>query len=72
MLRRPGIGPLGESTASIMPGATVHPLSGFPIVEDDGHPLTSNDVRRAEDDEDVRHLEWMGASHDEIQKSPAP
>lgn len=46
----------------------VHPLSGFPIVEGNGRPLTSEDVRRAEDDEDIRHLEMMGLSRKEIER----
>jgi len=49
----------------------VHPLSGFPIVEGAGRPFTSEDVRRAEDDEDIRHLELMGLSREEIELSLA-
>lgn len=50
----------------------VHPVSGFPIVKGDGRHITSEDGRRAEDDEDIRHLEMMGLTSEEIQKSLYP
>lgn len=53
------------------PVPDLHPRSGFPIVADDGRPITSEDVRRAEDDEDIRHLEMMGLSPDQIARSMA-
>ena len=49
------IGPLNSGVV-----LTAYPLSGCPICESDGRPITSDDVRRAEYDEDIRHLEMMG------------
>lgn len=47
----------------------IHPHSGFPISGSAGRPLTTEDVRRAEDDEDVRHLEIMGLGPEGIQRA---
>ena len=46
-----------------------HPETGFPIIETDGRPITDEDVRRMHDDEDVRHLELMGLSPEQIQEA---
>jgi hypothetical protein len=59
----------GQSTAlQIDTQPAVHPLSGFPIVKSKGNPITSEDVRRAEE-EDIYHLEMMGLSRQEIKPS---
>lgn len=49
----------------------LHPLSGFPIVQGSGRPLTMEDIQRAIDDEDVRHMEIMGLSPEEIERALA-
>ncbi len=51
------------------PGPAFDAVTGFPIVETDGRPITSEDIRRSLDDDDVRHLEMMGLSQEEIQES---
>jgi hypothetical protein len=72
LLRRAGeAGPPRSSAPNPQSPPLVHPLSGFPIVEGAGRPFTSEDVRRAEDDEDIRHLELMGLSREEIELSLA-
>lgn len=38
----------------------VHPLSGLPVSRSDGRRITSEDVRRAEEEEDLRILEAGG------------
>jgi len=50
-------------------GLRIHPQSGFPVSESAGRPVTAEDVRRAEEDEDLRHLEIMGLSPKEIQRA---
>lgn len=62
--------PLGIPTPDA-PFPDLHPRSGFPIVAGDGRPITSESVRRAEDDEDIRHLELMELSSDQIARSLA-
>ncbi len=49
----------------------LHPLSGFPTVQGKRIPLTSEDVQRAEDDEDIRQLEMMGLNMEETQQGLA-
>lgn len=51
------------------PFCAIHPRSGFPVSRSDGRPITNEDVQRANDDEDVRHLEIMGLSPAEIARS---
>lgn len=72
MRRRPPSGSAAEVAHGRSTDPEVHPVSGFPIVKGDGRPITSEDVRRAEDDEDIRHLELMGLSPGEIANSPDP
>jgi len=47
----------------------VHPLSGFPICESNGRTITCEDVRRMEEDEDIRQMELMGLSPEQIQRA---
>ncbi len=47
----------------------VHPLSGFPVSEGDGRPITNEDVRRAMDDDLVRPMEIIGLSPEEIEQA---
>lgn len=71
MVRRLQSPPPSESGRPATSGPRLHPISGFPIVESDGRPITCEDVRRAEDDEDIRHLEIMGLSPKEIEEALA-
>ncbi|TLD68733.1 hypothetical protein FEM03_21370 [Phragmitibacter flavus] len=47
----------------------IHPISGFPVSKGDGRPLTEEDIRRSIEDEDVRHLELMGLTPEQIEKA---
>ncbi len=47
----------------------IHPLSGFPVSQGTGRKLTEKEIQRAMDDDDVRILELMGLSPQEIQES---
>lgn len=50
------------------PGLRFHPKTGFPLIEfEEG--TTMADIQRSMDDEDVRHLEMMGLSSEEIEKA---
>lgn len=45
-----------------------HPETGFPLFDFDPG-VTMEDIPRAIDDEDVRHLEMMGLTPEEIQRA---
>ena len=62
-------GPASGTAPSSRGAALLHPVSGFPIVEGDGRSFDSESVRAMEDDEDIRHLEMMGLSREEIERS---
>jgi post-segregation antitoxin (ccd killing protein) len=49
----------------------IDPLTQLPVVRGDGRKITMEDIQRSIDDEDVRHLEWMGLSPEEIERSLA-
>jgi hypothetical protein len=73
LLRRGGVaGRTAQGSAGTPenPGF-VHVVSGFPFVDGAGCRIDSEDVRRAEDDEDIRHLEMMGLSGEEIERGLA-
>jgi len=55
-----------ESEASSNP--RVHPETGFPLFDFDPG-VTMEDIQRAIDDEDVRHLEMMGLTAEDIERS---
>ena len=46
-----------------------HPLSGFPVSQSEGRPITREDIRRAMDDDLVRPQEIMGLSPSEIEEA---
>jgi hypothetical protein len=50
------------------PASRQHPETGFPLIELDAG-LTMADIQRAIDDEDARHLEAMGLSPGEIERT---
>ena len=47
----------------------IHPLSGFPVSQSEGRPITSEDTRRAMDDDLVSPLEIMGLTPAEIEEA---
>ena len=47
----------------------IDPVTQLPVVRGRAERITMEDVRRAEDDEDIRHLEIMGLSPEEIERS---
>lgn len=49
----------------------IDPVTQLPVVRGRTERITMEDVRRAEDDEDVRHLEIMGLSPEQIDHSLA-
>ncbi len=58
---------LGEESSPVF---SIHPVTLLPVVKGRGVPITNEDVQHANDDEDVRHLEMMGLSPEEIRRSP--
>lgn len=55
--------PISSST----PG--IHPLSGFPVSESEGRPITDEDIRHAMDEDLVRPSEIMGCSPEQIEET---
>ena len=47
----------------------IDPVTQLPVVPGRAKRITTEDVRRAEDDEDARHLEFMGLSPEQIEQS---
>lgn len=65
--RNPGL----PSPAAPKLGDSFHidPITLLPVVQGDGRPITMEDIQRSLDDEDVRHLEMMGLSLEEIERA---
>jgi Arc/MetJ family transcription regulator len=47
----------------------IHPLSRFPVSQSEGRSITSEDTRRAMDDDLVNPLEIMGLTPTEIEEA---
>lgn len=65
LLRRRTLAASALSSSS--PG--IHPLSGFPVSQSEGRPITGEDTRRAMDEDLVRPLQMMGLSPDEVEEA---
>ncbi len=65
LLRRRTLAASALSSSS--PG--IHPLSGFPVSQSEGRPITGEDTRRAMDEDLVRLLQIMGLSPDEVEEA---
>jgi len=67
----------GRSTAAPHPNRhtetafQIDPVTKLPVVRGSAERITMEDVRRAEEDDDIRHLETMGLRPEEIQRSLA-
>lgn len=61
----------GGNSHSPEPAKEFHidPVTLLPVVPGHGHPITMEDIQRSIDDEDVRHLEIMGLTPEEIERS---
>jgi hypothetical protein len=69
LLRRRQAAPLGADAPNDgTKKPHIHPQTGFPIIELDPG-VTMEDIRRAQDDDDVRHLEMMGLNPGEIERT---
>jgi hypothetical protein len=71
LLRRQQAGPANKD-AQVNPEATAYfdPVLGFQVSR--SLPITLEDIQRATDDEDVRHLEAMGLSAEKIEHRQNP
>lgn len=58
-----------KTVAAIPPVSSIHPLSGFPVSQGTGRKLTEKEIQRMMDDEDVRVMEIMGLSPQEIEEA---
>jgi hypothetical protein len=65
LLRRRILAASAPSSSS--PG--IHPLSGFPVSQSEGRPITNGDTRRVVDEDLFRPLQSMGLSPDEIEEA---
>lgn len=68
LLRRSRTPDLPES---LPPDSSFHidPVTRLPVVRGNATMITMEDIQRAIDDDDVRHLEMMGLSPDEIERA---
>ena len=64
-----GLSPATPATSST--SFHLDPVTQLPVVPGRTGRMTMEDVRRAEDDEDVRHLEIMGLGPEQIERSLA-
>ncbi|HRQ88527.1 MAG TPA: hypothetical protein PLA50_07000 [Bacteroidia bacterium] len=71
LLRRRQTPPPAPATEATDPDASfyIDPVTLLPVVRGDGRIITEEDIQRCLDDEDVRHLEMMGLSPEEIERS---
>ncbi len=58
-----------RTSAATPPTFGIHPLSGFPVSQGTGRKLTEKEIQRMMDDEDVRVMEIMGLSPQEIEEA---
>ncbi len=58
-----------RTAAATPPTSDIHPLSGFPVSQGTGRKLTEKEIQRMMDDDDVRVMEIMGLSPQEIEEA---
>ena len=58
-----------QQHAPTLDGFYIDPATRLPVIPGSGRTITEEDIQRARDDEDVRHLEMAGLSPKEIERA---